>query len=176
MRQSCSRSTGARPECAAARIGIDRECMEYCNGAGSDLVLAGERSAGSGGRTRRLIANLPLTTMRGPSMLSHAFSSVMGSTCRSPAMVRRRGAFPWIATRRRTSRYRYARSQRLRSCPPDPPHRGGPSSRSAYRRNRPDRFPGNLGGNVRRGLRLLCSHTVDLVALLEHVRLLLDRR
>jgi hypothetical protein len=57
MRQSCSRSTGARPECAAARIGIDRECMEYCNGAGSDLVLAGERSAGSGGRTRRLIAN-----------------------------------------------------------------------------------------------------------------------
>src|SRR3984893_11719964 len=85
-------------------------------------------------------------------------------------------AFPWIAARRRTSRYRYSRSQRLRSRPPDPPHRGGPSSRSAYRRNRPDRFPGNLGGDVRRGLRLLCSHTVDLVALLEHVRLLLDRR
>jgi hypothetical protein len=94
--------------------------MEYCNGAGSDPVLAAERSAGSGGRTRRLIANLALTTMRGPAMLSHAFSRLTGSTCRSPAVVRRRGA-PWIAARRRrTSRYGHARSQRLRSGPPYP--------------------------------------------------------
>jgi hypothetical protein len=34
--------------------------MEHCNGAGSDLVLAGERSAGSGGRTRRLIAKISI--------------------------------------------------------------------------------------------------------------------